>query len=222
MTNIAVEIVPIDKVKPHPQNYRNHPEEQIDHLVASLKRHGFYRNVVVANDYTVLAGHGIVLAAKRMETKELPVVRLDIEPDSTAALKVLAGDNEVGRMADSDDRALSELLKEVLDADPEKLLGTGFDEMALTNLLMVSRPDHEIRDFDAAKEWVGMPEFDSGERTIALTMQFDSQEERERFVKLYEITVSRKPAKAEGTWSAWWPARAKVDLNSAAFKEAGI
>ena len=57
------ETIPIARLKAHPRNYKGHPTDQIEHLAQSLREHGWYRSVVTASDYTILAGHGIVAAA---------------------------------------------------------------------------------------------------------------------------------------------------------------
>ena len=131
----ATEVVPVDSLKPHPENYRSHPPDQLLHIKASLEQHGVYRNVVVARDLTILAGHGVVEAAKLAKLVELPVRRLNVAPDSVEAKKILVADNELGRFAEDDDDRLSELLKGIRDDDVMKLLGTGYDDVKLVALL---------------------------------------------------------------------------------------
>lgn len=99
LTAFPIEQIDLHELKPHPQNYRIHPDDQITHLVQSIREHGFYRNVVIAQDNTILAGHGIVLACQSMNLPSIPVIRLAIAPDSVQALKVLAGDNEIAGTA---------------------------------------------------------------------------------------------------------------------------
>jgi ParB-like chromosome segregation protein Spo0J len=41
-----IETVPIENLKPHPQNYKEHPENQLDHIIKSINEHGFYRNTM--------------------------------------------------------------------------------------------------------------------------------------------------------------------------------
>src|SRR5437764_115147 len=135
LENRETESVAVSSLRPHPRNYREHPDDQIEHLAASLKEHGFYRNVVIAQDGTILAGHGVIEAAKRLGLETARVVRLPIEADSPAALKVLTGDNEIEHLAEQDDRLLSELLREIAQDDPLALLGTGYDEAMLANLV---------------------------------------------------------------------------------------
>lgn len=174
----SAEVVPLDELRPHPENYRAHPDDQRRHLVGSIRRHGLYRNVVVARDSTILAGHGVVEAVREIGLAEIPVVRLDLAPDDPEALAVLTGDNEVARLALVDDRHLAALLRRVRETSPEHLLGTGFNAEGLDDELArllreVSAPDEfgvldpdtlqtEHRCPSCGYEWSGDPAPGSG------------------------------------------------------------
>jgi hypothetical protein len=132
----AEELVALDELRPHPRNYVIHGEAQLAHLEASLRAHGCYRNVVCARDGTLLAGHGVVAAARRLGLAALPVRRLDVAPDDPRALAVLVGDNEVAQLREVDDAALAALLRDVRGDDVAALLGTGFDDAALAAHLL--------------------------------------------------------------------------------------
>jgi len=215
------ETVAIENLKPHPSNYLEHPEDQLEHIVSSIEQHGFYRNVVIAKDNTILAGHGVIQAAKQIGMSDVSVVRLDIEPDSPQARKVLTGDNEIANLCHTNDRALAELLKEIKDNDALGLLGTGYDDQILTNLLMVTRPSSEIEDFDAAAEWVGMPEYDPGNKTQDVLLHCETEKERETLIeKLIESNIIKKPTKRGNVVQAWYPHKNRNDLESVKYKEA--
>lgn len=202
----------------HPRNYRGHPEDQRQHLCRSLEEHGQYRNVVIAQDGTILAGHGVVEAALALGWPSLSCVRLPIASDSPAALKVLIGDNEIEHLAEQDDRLLTELLKEIGQEDPLALLGTGYDAMMLANLAMVTRPASEIRDFDAAAHWAGMPEYnpdESEEPYCKAIFNFRSDADRAAFFNRAGLS-----APSGKTSSQWWPARERQDLTSLLLEEA--
>lgn len=211
-TGYPVEQFSPDQLKPHPRNYRDHPQDQIDHLIQSIKENGFYRNVVVANDNTILAGHGVVKAAKTMGLKSVPVIRLPIAPDHPKALKVLAGDNGIGHLAEQDDRQLTELLKEIKQIDVDGLMGTGFDDKMLANLVYVTRPKSEINSFDEASHWVGMPDFENAPRAMQVMVNFKTPEDRAAFAQLcgYEFTDQTK--------SVWFPDRDHLDVGSVIFE----
>ena len=201
-------MVDISKLKDHPRNYRDHPDDQLEHIMQSLREHGFYRNIVCAEDMTILAGHGVVKAAKKLGLTQAPVIKLPIDPEDARALKVLAGDNELSHLAIDDDRLLSELLKEIADTDVNGLLGTGYDEMMLANLVMVTRPESEIRNFDEAAAWVGMPEYGREAERLKLVMYFASDADREDFSKRLGLNLNEKSK------SAWWPPREDDDVSS--------
>ena len=200
-----------DKLKSHPRNYRTHPDDQLDLLAQRIKDNGFYRPVVVAKDNTILAGHGIVEAAKRLKMLKVPVIKLPIASDDPKALKVLTGDNSIQHLADQDDRALTELLKELSDVDD--LLGTGYDEMMMSALAMVTRPKSEIQDIDAAAEWAGMPEYEARDVRITLQMNFETDADRDAFVRKHEIECQKKREGAP-SWTAWWPPKEREDPSS--------
>lgn len=202
------EDLPLSDLRPHPRNYQQHPEDQLQHLEASIRQFGFFRNVVIARDGTILAGHGAVEAARRAGLETVPVHRLDLDPDSPEALKVLAVDNEVGRFAERDDRALTDLLRELTEADPlSGLLGTGYDEMNLANLLAVTRHDSEIADFDAAAEWVGMPDYEPEGTAWRITVTFDNEDDRGTFIEQYGLTdlIFLSRSRGRRVISAQWP-----------------
>ena len=57
--------VKLTDLTPHPENYNTHPEEQLTELEKSLGQFAQFKNIVINPDYVVLAGHGLVEAAKR-------------------------------------------------------------------------------------------------------------------------------------------------------------
>lgn len=208
----VLESVRVSDLRPHPRNYRTHPKDQVDHLIESIREHGFYRNIVIARDGTILAGHGVVQAAQKMGLDYIPVIRLDIDKDDPRALKVLTGDNEIAHLGEIDDRALSELLKEIKDYDITGLRGTGYDEKMLANLVFVTRPQSEVEDFNAAAEWVGMPEYTFEEQPLKITVSFRNEKDRNEFGRLLGITMTEK------TKAAWWPPKEREDPASLKFQ----
>lgn len=206
----------ISELKPHPKNYQMHPEDQLEHLRQRIKQYGIYREVVIAKeDKTILAGHGIVEAARSMGMTRVPVFELDIKWDSPEAMKLLAGDNEVSHLAIKNDRQLSDMLKDIKE-NGESLLGTGFDEMSLAAFVLTTRTSDEIEDIDAAQEWAGMPGSSDAPERLAMTIYFDSQEDMDALVELAELSPQRTggAGKGKATPTAWYPHREKNDWAS--------
>ncbi len=202
----------INELKPHLKNYKKHPEDQLKHLCKSIEENGLYRHIVIANDDTILAGHGVVLACEKLNIKQVPTLKLNIESDSKQALKVLTADNEVSHLAIGDDRALSEILKELLD-DEVGLLGTGYDEMMLSNLLYVTRPASEIQTMDEAQEWAGLPEYERSTLPLKMTVSFENEKDRREFATKLSIPITNK------TKSTWYPYREQDDMKNVEFSD---
>jgi hypothetical protein len=164
---------------------------------------------VVAQDNTILAGHGVVKAARRLGLEVVPVRRLNLAPDHPLALKVLAGDNEIGHLAEVDGVVLARLLREIHMEAAEGLLGTGFDAMTLAALQ--SRVTGEEQ--DAETLWQGMPDFHQPEQPSwkQLIVHFACQADYEAFAQLVG-----QPLTVKSIWM-WYPKRDRADLASLAY-----
>lgn len=206
--------VDVNLLREHPQNYRDHNDDQLVHIEASLKEHGFYRNVVVAEDDTILAGHGVVKASRRLGLLQVPVIKLPIACTSAAAMRVLVGDNEIGHRADVRDEQLAELLKSLADGDGvSALLGTGYDEATFSALLFVTRPpDKLMAGTDERAEWVGMPEWDPGTMYPKLVVTFRTLDDQTAYVKLLAAAGLPTPlTHKKQTLTMWYPPRARSE-----------
>lgn len=208
--------VKISDLKPHPRNYRQHPEDQIQHLVQSITEHGLYRNIIAARDMTILAGHGVVEACKKIGLTEVPIFLVDVESESPAALKILTGDNEISHLGEINDRTLTELLKDIKSLDVNGLLGTGYDERMLASLVMVTRPTSEIANINEAADWVGMPEYDEGCDVFKVSISFESKEKRDEFFEMLKAKhINGRDSKCA---SMRWPDTPEDDPSSVMFE----
>jgi ParB-like chromosome segregation protein Spo0J len=130
-------IVPLDKLTAHPRNFRRHPEAQISKLVSSLVRFGQGRSIVCQDGpqgYLIVAGHGIVEAAKKLQYTEL---RADILPADWTSEQVegyLVADNMHSQDADDDHELLVQILQEQQDAG-FNLASLGTDDETLRQML---------------------------------------------------------------------------------------
>lgn len=69
-----VERRPIDSLIPYARNSRTHSEEQIAQIAASMKEWGWTNPVLIDEDGGIIAGHGRILAARKLGLEEAPVV----------------------------------------------------------------------------------------------------------------------------------------------------
>ncbi len=104
------------------------------------------------------------------------------------------------------------ILKELLN-DEVGLLGTGYDEMMLSNLLYVTRPASEIKTMDEAQEWAGLPEYEKSTIPLKITVSFENEEDRRAFATKLSIPLTNK------TKSTWYPYKAPDDMKNVEFSE---
>jgi DNA modification methylase len=127
--NQEYDLVPVDALKPHPRNPRRGDTVVI---AESIIQNGFY-GAVVAQKGTglILAGNHRWKAAKDAGATEIPVVW--VEADDKQALRILLADNRTNDLAGYDDKALADLLSQVIEGGG--LTGTGYDQAAVDELL---------------------------------------------------------------------------------------
>ena len=69
-----VERWPVARLIPYARNVRTHSDAQVDQIAASIREWGWTNPVLVAEDDTIIAGHGRVLAARKLRISEVPVM----------------------------------------------------------------------------------------------------------------------------------------------------
>lgn len=115
-------------LKPHPKNYNRHPDAQIKRLMLSLERFGQPKEIVIWRGL-IVAGHGLVEAAKRLGWKTLRANDMSEAWDEGQALAFMAADNELARLGDPDEAALAALVAEMSGFDEElAALAAGSEE----------------------------------------------------------------------------------------------
>ena len=128
-----VERWPLERLIPHARNARTHSEDQIAQIAGSIAEFGFVNPVLVGDDGVIVAGHGRVLAARKLGLAEAPVIVLShLTPMQRRALMI--ADNQIATNAGWNDEMLAAelaaLKEEAFDLD---LLG--FDDDELDRLL---------------------------------------------------------------------------------------
>ena len=128
------EFVPVDTLSPWPRNYKTHGNDQVSVLGGSLRNFGQFKNIVIWRDY-IIAGHGLVEAAKSNGYDEVEVKRLPDDWTETQVEAVLVADNESSRLAEDDSEQLADLLQSIRMHDEELLGFTGWGSDELDELL---------------------------------------------------------------------------------------
>ena len=130
MKTMQTNRVPIEDVKADPANLRQHDERQIDLIASSLGKWKQQKPIVVDADGVIIAGHGVLAAAKKLGWTHVDVVRSSL----TGTDRVLYGiaDNRLAELSRWDNLALAEVLTGLDAADLDSLGFTADDMTAIT------------------------------------------------------------------------------------------
>lgn len=129
-TTTDMQLVPLEKLVPYVNNARTHSPEQITKLRSSLREFGFINPVIIDREYSVIAGHGRILAAKEEGIKEVPCVFVDYLTEAQKKAYILA-DNRMALDAGWDEELLRIEIESLQGADFDvSLTGFGEDEIA--------------------------------------------------------------------------------------------
>jgi DNA modification methylase len=116
---------PTQSLRPYPGNARTHSAKQIRQIARSIERFGFNNPVLVDDEDQIIAGHGRVEAAKLLNMKTVPTVRLSHLSDEEKRAYILA-DNRLAEKAGWDNEVLAIELQGLVDLGFDVLL-TGFE-----------------------------------------------------------------------------------------------
>lgn len=130
---LQTEQVAIADLRLDPRNARQHPARNLDTITKSLERFGQQRPIMVSADNVVMAGNGVLLAARELGWSTIAVVRSDLIGADLSAYSVV--DNRAGELSTWEPVSLDALLSELQNQD-ESLLGiVGFSVEELANIL---------------------------------------------------------------------------------------
>jgi hypothetical protein len=144
-----IELWPIDRLIPYAQNPRTHSDAQVAQIAASIAEFGFNNPVLVDTKDGIIAGHGRLLAARKLKLDQVPVVVLDHLTETQKRAYILA-DNRLAELAGWDEELLRGELAGLRDADFNLDL-IGFDEDELERLLS-EEPGEGLTEEDAVPE----------------------------------------------------------------------
>ena len=116
---------PTHSLRPYPGNARTHSPKQIKQIARSIERFGFNNPVLVDDDDQIIAGHGRVEAAKLLNMKTVPTVRLSHMSEDDKRGYIIA-DNRIAEKAGYDNEILAIELQHLADVGFDISL-TGFE-----------------------------------------------------------------------------------------------
>jgi DNA modification methylase len=143
MAHLHIELWPIDKLVPYTRNPRTHSEAQVAQIAASIAEFGFNNPILVDSKAGIIAGHGRLLAARKLQLKEVPVIILDHLTDAQKRAYIVA-DNQLALNAGWDEELLRVELAALQEGD--------FEDDELARLLAAQEAAEGLTDEDAIPE----------------------------------------------------------------------
>jgi DNA modification methylase len=131
--------VKVEALIPYAKNSRTHDDAQVAQIAASIKEFGWTNPILVDGEHGIIAGHGRLMAARKLGMTEVPVIELKDLTETQKKAYIIA-DNRLALNAGWDNDLLTIELNELLeDKFSLELLGFDADELnALLNPIEVT------------------------------------------------------------------------------------
>ena len=127
---MEIKQTPISELIPYANNARTHDDAQVAQIAASIKEFGFTNPVLTDGDNGIIAGHGRVMAARKLGMDTVPCIELSHLTPTQKKAYVLA-DNKLAMNSGWDDELLRLELTELEDLGFDlDLTGFSLDEIA--------------------------------------------------------------------------------------------
>lgn len=154
MNNTKIRQVGINDLVPYVSNARTHSEEQVTQIASSIKEFGFTNPVLTDGNNGIIAGHGRVMAAKKLGMETVPVIELSHLTDTQKKAYILA-DNKLALNSGWDEELLKIELQGLEDLGFDLDL-TGFSADEISDLMPEQIPEG-LTDEDAVPDVPAIP-----------------------------------------------------------------
>jgi len=154
----------IEKLIPWARNPRTHSDAQVAQIAASIQAFGFNSPILVDSNAGIIAGHGRLLAARKLGLKEVPVIVLDHLSEAQKRAYVIA-DNQLALNAGWNDELLGIELAALQQENFDVSL-IGFADEELARLLAAQDATEGLTDEDAIPELPQTPISEAGDLWI--------------------------------------------------------
>ena len=135
-----IEMMNVADLTPYVNNARTHSDAQIMQIASSILEFGFTNPILIDGDKGIIAGHGRLLAAKKLGMSEIPTAMLDyLSPEQKRAY--IIADNKLAELAGWDEKLLAQELADLRDMDVDLDI-IGFNEQELEVLLATLDEDN--------------------------------------------------------------------------------
>ena len=153
MENREIVYKNVNDLIPYARNSRTHDTNQVSQIVASIKEFGFTNPILIDDEGLIIAGHGRVQAAQKLNLKTVPTICLDYLTEAQKKAYVIA-DNRLALNAGWDFDMLKVELNDLNDLDFDVSL-LGFDDKEINDIL--ADPTEGLVDEDSTPDLVEDP-----------------------------------------------------------------
>lgn len=143
---MQVEQLKVGNLIPYVNNSRTHSDEQVMQVASSIKEFGFTNPILIDDDGGIIAGHGRLMAAKKLGLDEVPCIRLGHLSEVQRKAYVIA-DNQLALNSGWDLDSLRVEIERLDELDFDMGL-LGFDADVITKLLDIEAELPELPDGD--------------------------------------------------------------------------
>ena len=128
--SLSIDYLPTTDLLPYAMNSRTHSDDQVAQIAASIKEFGFTNPILIDDAAGIIAGHGRLMAAKRLNLSEVPTITLEGLTEAQKKAYVIA-DNKLALNAGWDTEALTAELRRLQELEFDlDLIGFDSDELA--------------------------------------------------------------------------------------------
>lgn len=182
MSNLQVVYKNIDELLPYAANSRTHSPEQIAQIAASIREFSFTNPILIDGEGTIIAGHGRLLAARKLGMEEVPAIVLDHLTKAQQRALVIA-DNQLALNAGWD--------MEMLENEVRTLDDEGYD------LAILGLADDDLSRMLAEVSEVELPKLADGDKEPFQQMTFTLHDEQ-----VEQVKAAMDAAKAMGPFDS--------------------
>jgi hypothetical protein len=133
MRDLTIQYLDVEALIPYARNARTHSDAQVAQIAASIREFGWTNPILVDDKQGIIAGHGRVLAARKLGVVQVPTIELGGLSEAQRRAYIIA-DNKLAENVGWDSELLALELGDLKLQDFDLEL-TGFDDLELGELL---------------------------------------------------------------------------------------
>lgn len=190
---------------PYLKNARVHDDAQVNLIADSIREFGFNNPILLDGKNGVIAGHGRLMAARKLKMTEVPCIELAHLSDTQRRAYILA-DNQLATKSGWDAILLREEINSLVDENFDISM-IGFNDAELSQYIGNTTSE------DPEALWKGMPEYNQEDKMAHRTLfvHFRNDEDFAAFMKLTQQEATEK------TKYIWYPEKKNDVLKDKAY-----